>query len=450
VTRARELALPAYLLLCILIGGSSQGIWGNALLQLLAIALLAWAALVLDPPALPVAGRRLLLVMLAALLWIGVQLVPLPPALWTSLPGREFVARGYELLGISAPWLPISLSPYDTITTALTLLPPIALLVALMRLRSWRSDWMLASVLAGAVISIVLGALQVSSHPDPTWYFYERTNFGVAVGAFANANHFATLLLAAIPMATALALQKWRSATEQQGRSLTAVLAIASTVILGTGVLLNGSSAMLVLGPPVVLATALLALRLDQHRLRQAFIAIAVLILASAAAIAVAGKSLPGWGLAASTETRSEYWGKSMQAAQDGLLTGSGIGTFEQTYGRYEDPGLVNRWYVNHAHNDYLELLVEGGIPSLLIVLAFLLWWAGQARQAWSAPDALEQKAAAIASAAILLHSAFDYPLRTAAVGVVLTLCLALLAGARGAAGRPAVDDPRHPRHATL
>jgi hypothetical protein len=61
-----------------------------------------------------------------------------------------------------------------------------------------------------------------------------------------------------------------------------------------------------------------------------------------------------------------------------------------------------------------------------------------------------EQKAAAVASAAILLHSAFDYPLRTAAIMTVMAACLALLAGARGSK-RPAGNDGQQAaRHATL
>ena len=49
MTRVKEAILPAYLFLCLLIGGSAQGIWANALLQLLAIAILAWSAVTSDP-----------------------------------------------------------------------------------------------------------------------------------------------------------------------------------------------------------------------------------------------------------------------------------------------------------------------------------------------------------------------------------------------------------------
>jgi len=56
----------------------------------------------------------------------------------------------------------------------------------------------------------------------------------------------------------------------------------------------------------------------------------------------------------------------------------------------------------------------------------------------------IEQKAASIASAAILLHSLFDFPLRTSAITAALAVCLALLAGARGTISSGDVEKPRH------
>ena len=73
---------------------------------------------------------------------IAIQLVPLPPAIWTALPGRDFVANGYALLGQPLPWLPISLAPYQTIASALWLLPPLAIIAGMLRLGAFRSSWL--------------------------------------------------------------------------------------------------------------------------------------------------------------------------------------------------------------------------------------------------------------------------------------------------------------------
>lgn len=450
MNRAAPLILPAYLLACLLLGGSAQGMWGNAALQLLAIAILAWAALSTEAQPLGRPARHLLLLVGATILLVLAQLIPLPPALWSMLPGRQFVVAGFQQLAIPLPWLPISLSPADTLATAVTLLPPLALLIAMMRLHSWSRSAMFAAVGLGTAVSILLGVLQLSSGGTGAWYFYERTNLGVAVGVFANGNHFATLLMAATPLLAALAASQWRSRRGKQQRSLAMVLAIGGAILLLIGALLNGSSAMLLIGPPVLAASALLAVRLSRLQVRQGLMATGLLLLAGVGVVGFAGKALPGWGTGASIETRVDYWSTSLRAIADQPLTGSGIGTFLPAFRRFEDPARVDRFYVNHAHNDYLELLIEAGLPAAILLLGFFWWWGGRAAEAWRGPGATEEKAAVVASAAILLHSLIDYPLRTAAIAALFAVCLAVLAGARGAEREEGDDEERRARHATL
>lgn len=449
MTQVKQSILPLYVVLCLLIGGSIQGIWANAALQLMAIAILAWAVLTPDPQPLTRAARQLLWLAGLLSLLIIAQLIPLPPAFWTALPGREFVADGFAMIGMPPPWLPLSLAAHDTMSTAMTLLPPLAVLTGMLRLRAWSEGWMLGAIVAGAVVSILLGILQVTSG-DESWYFYRITNLGTAVGAFANANHFATLLLVSIPLLAALAVTGWRSAANKQGRPLTGALAAAAAAVLLLGILVNASSAVLLLGLPVVAGSVLLTLRLPPHRIRRGLAGISLLLAFAGLALVTIGKDFPGWGTTASIETRALFWSKTLQATQDLALTGSGVGTFEQVYRRYEDPGAVDRWFANHAHNDYLEIALEGGLPAIVLLLLFLAWWLKQGRQAWLSPTGTpSQKAAAVASGAVLLHSSFDYPLRTAAIAATMAVCLALLAGAKGAP-RPQSKNRETARHATL
>jgi len=443
MSRLKLAILPTFLFLCLILGGSSRGVVANMVLQVTATLILAWALLSGDPPAMTSAARRLLLIVAAVGLLFVVQLLPLPPAMWTALPGRDFLVRGYALLGMPQPWMPLSLSPYDTMASALTLLPPLALFLAMLRLRSWRAEHMFLGLLGGTGVSILLGILQVRSGVG--WYFYDITNRGVAVGAFANANHFATLLLIAIPVFCAVAVDRWREWEGVESRPLAVVVSAVGLAFLLAGILMCRSAAFLLLGPPVVAATVLMAFRLKPKRMGQGLVAVALLVVLAGSALVFAGDRIPGWGTSASVETRKQYWATSVDAAQGQALTGWGFGAFQQAYRRYEDASAVDRFYVNHAHNDYAEIAVEGGIPALLLVLVFLGWWVAQSWSAWKSPGAmLVQKAASIASAAILMHSFFDFPLRTAAISACLAVCLALLAGARGAAKLREEDRPRH------
>ena len=111
----RIAVIPLYLLLCLVLGGASGGgILVNMLLQLLAIPLILWSLLAHRGSPLPTAGRQLLILLFLAMLLVVAQLVPLPPSIWTDLPGRGWIAEGYRALGLALPWLPLSLAPHAT------------------------------------------------------------------------------------------------------------------------------------------------------------------------------------------------------------------------------------------------------------------------------------------------------------------------------------------------
>ncbi len=95
----RQTVVPAYLFLCLVLGGSAQAIWGNMILQLAGLAILAWA--VAERPGAPMLGpaRHLLWIALAAIAIGLVQLVPLPPAVWINLGPREAIADAIRCSG---------------------------------------------------------------------------------------------------------------------------------------------------------------------------------------------------------------------------------------------------------------------------------------------------------------------------------------------------------------
>lgn len=436
INRLRGAVAPLYLLLCLLLGGSVQGIWVNMLLQLLGIGLLAWAALARGAEPLDRSQKQLVLIILVALLIVVLQLVPLPPNVWQRLGGRGPIIDGYRLLGVPQPWQPLSLTPYDTLTTMFVLIPPLALLAAMWRLGT-RKFWLIIALLAGTLAGILLGALQVGSS-DPAnsrWYLYAFSNFGAATGFFANANHMATLLVVSVPFLAAL-LASVRGGERNVQRESAAIAMIAGTaLVIAIGIILNGSLAGFGLAGPVVLASALLLVKRNSAARLWISIASGALLIAALAALALS--SVGGTGLrssaATSVQSRQEIMKTSAAAASDFMPLGSGIGSFQRVYQLYEDHDRLDvTARVNHAHNDYLEVALETGIPGLAVLLLFLVWWARASWRAWTAPEPNPYaRAAVIASAAILIHSLVDFPLRTAAISACFAMCLGLIAGRR-------------------
>jgi O-antigen ligase len=446
-SRVREAAAPLYLLLCLLLGGSAQGILANMLLQLLGIALLAWSALARPVGPLDRTQKQLLVIIFLGLLIVLLQLAPLPPAVWERLGGREPIAEGFRLLGGALPWQPLSLTPFATLATMFVLIPPLAMLAAMWRLGN-RSSWLVMALLAGTLAGILLGALQVGSS-DPAnsrWYPYAFSNFGSATGFFANANHMAILLVISLPFLTAL-LAGVRSGGRNVQRESAAIAMVAgAALVIAVGIALNGSLAGYGLAVPVIVASALLLVP-RKSRIRFWLTAVsAVLLIGALGALTLSPIGSPGlrWSAATSVQSREAIVKTTAAATADFMPFGSGISSFRQVYKLYEDHDRLDvHAVVNHAHNDYLELALETGVPGILLLLLFLAWWLRASSWAWGAPDADPYaRAAVIASAAILIHSLVDFPLRTAAISTCFALCLGLMARHRRKAA-PSNDGSR-------
>lgn len=437
VSRARALIGPCYLFACVLLGGSAQGVWSNMLLQLAGVAVIAWAAMAKADQPLSRSARQLLLLAAAGILVAAVQLIPLPAALWATLPGRAGVARGFAALGMAVPSEPLSLAPASTLDAILTLIPPLAVFCALACLKAYRPLFLAIAVLGATIAGIGLGALQVASNGAELsgWYLYPETNQGRAVGFFANADHMATLLVIAIPfLAAIVAASKGGS---RQRYLATATVAAGTAVLLLVGIVLNGSLAGYGLAVPVAAASFLILLP-PAMRLRLWVGAGAVLLLIAAVAILQA-KPVTGGAIGAhansAVSSRSEILKTTAAAARSFMPFGSGLGTFRAVYPLYESAATVDSTYVIHAHNDYAELLLELGAAGAVLILLFLAWWAAAVWRVWSSSEARPfVRAAAIASAAILVHSLVDFPLRTAAIAACFAMTLALLADGRGPA----------------
>lgn len=458
--RTRQLLLralaPGYLLLCLVLGGASAaGLTANLLLQLIAIPILC-AAFLVDQDIIAAPASRTLSLLAAALIAVfAIQLLPLPPAIWTALPGREAVSAGFAMLGQPLPWLPLSLAPGNTLASLIWLLPAFAVLLAIIRIGAFRATWIAWTIVAVALVSVALGAVQVAGDAGSPAYFYRITNFGQAVGFFSNANHQATLLLITIPFLAALlgrALDRRVVRREAQAQVL---LIGAAFLIVAVGLLISGSLAGIGLGIPVAAASVMLV------RLRTRTVpvwAAPVLLVLSIGAVALVLSEPFGNNLTSSEAerhpslSRATSFTNTLAATSNYFPAGSGIGSFLDVYRQQENPAKVITIYMNHAHSDWLEVLLETGILGIVVFLLFLLWFLPRAFAIWRRDDHDPfARAATVAVAAVLAHSVVDYPLRTAAIGAVFATCLALMNEPRERvlARRSSRKDAAAARHVT-
>ena len=441
----QALAVGGFLAIAVLLGGSSvAGQTPNAVLQVAAVIAIA-ATLARSNAVARSPGERQLLILAGLFGAVFVlQLIPLPAALWSVLPGRRHVVEGLTALGLPLPWMPLSLAPEKTVQSGLSLLAPFAMIVMIGAFRRPVARAAVLAVLVLMVVSVLLGVAQVAGNGH--LYFYAYTNGGSAVGFFANSNHFATLMCLTLPLAAGL-VARWRGGSDgaRAASRIFAASVLLGIVLLGLlGVTMTKSVAGAALAVLAVVGSAVIVLSGLPRSWRLGFLGGVVLVLIVAAAVALSNGigDLTTTSLGDDDLSRTEMWRVTSAAIREFGAMGAGFGAFPQLFHMFEDPQSVTAVIANHAHNDLLEFVLEAGLPGVAVLLAFLAWFAVRVRAVWLVErrrDPLAQ-GASIAALIVLLHSLVDYPLRTGAIAALFGLCLALLA--RDPSDRTTGDTP--------
>lgn len=364
----------------------------------------------------------------AALLPI-IQLIPLPPVIWSGLPGRDQMILALDLIDQPQGFVPLSLTPDKTWRSFLAIIPPLAVFLGVLVIGSGTRVRLVQAIIAGTIFSILFGAAQLASGTDKL-YLWPTTDAGSMVGFFANRNHLASLCLVSIPFATVLGT----GALRRNGQSqlplwLTAIYIALIAVALGV----IRSRAGVVLFGPVLIASLLAAwIAAGKGRPRPLLLAIAgsATLAMVAVGIFAAGPILERFDEGSAREGRFENWPIVMAAAETYLPLGSGLGSFDAVYRSVEPLEQLDPTFFNQAHNDYLETWLEAGWLGLGLVVAFLVWFGRRSWTAWRSGISTArdlQRASTIAIGALLIHSAADYPLRTVLLATIFALCCSVL-----------------------
>ncbi len=159
VRRTRgDFVLPLFLAIALVLGGGgSPAPVPGLLVQWTALAALIGALWLSQPGDAPL--PRGAIGFAAALLALpAIQLIPLPPALWAALPGREPVVAALALIGETDRWMPLSISPPRTLSSLLALIPPAAALLLAARAGPRTRTAALRTVFAMAIAAALFGA----------------------------------------------------------------------------------------------------------------------------------------------------------------------------------------------------------------------------------------------------------------------------------------------------
>ena len=294
-----------------------------------------------------------------------------------------------------APGRPLSIDPA---ATAWALALGGALVLLLWSARTIMAAGGLRATARGiAWLGLALSAVALVQHgTDPKRLYWLITPVGRSpqpFGPFVNRNDLATWLIMAVPLVAGYAIARVESRRrgDTEGLDLettidATALWLAASVLFMIATLLVAISRSGLIGAGVGVAGLMW---LARRRLPRAGMGWLAAIFASVVAIAATYAS---WSALATRveETlnvglggRREIWDRTWAMASDFWVTGVGVGAYERAMTVYQQQPHV--FYFNHAHNEYLQLLSEGGV--MLAIPAAVALAAG-AWQIWRRVDA--------------------------------------------------------------
>ncbi|HYG98837.1 MAG TPA: O-antigen ligase family protein [Terriglobales bacterium] len=250
----------------------------------------------------------------------------------------------------------------------------------------------------------VFALLQGLTSKDKIYWLLKPAEGGWIYGPYVNKNHYAGLMemLAPIPVVTALV----RRTTAQR------VLLVFAGVVMATTVITSQSRAGMLAFAIEIGVLAIFAFR--RNKGPQFAIAAAVALLALAALLSwLGGLQLFERFLELQDASRSSILRDSIAMVRQEPFWGWGLGTFPLVYPQFRS--FYTNLFVNAAHNDVLQLLIETGFVGLSVATWFVVatfrkavdklnYWSGSYR------DCLTLSAT-VGCTGLLVHSFFDFNL---------------------------------------
>lgn len=416
----------------------------------------------------PIADARWIFFGLAGAFAVGlIQLIPLTQSTLAALsPATDRFLSSYDLTyvvgavgngpngepSLVAPRHALSIGPAATVR-ALALLAGFTLFLAgLTRMMSGALALRVAKGLAfvGVVLALV-GVVQKAVLGDHAFagmkiYGFWKPTYLLTTpfGPYVNKNHFAGWMLMIVPLAFGLLMGAVEESAGAAGRGLRRRLVWLSGPQGGRVLLLIFTILVMMLslvmtrsrsGLGCFLAVALAAVLFSGRRLGSwksgASVGLALALFAVAALVWAGGESPvarftnePG-----SIDLRLRIWRVALALARDFPLFGTGLNTFGIATILYEPPNVGLHY--QEAHNDYVQILAEGGLVLTLIVALTLFAAARSVRSRFRVPEPRAEiywlrVGATLGLLAIALQSGVEFSLQMPGNAAVFTLLLAL------------------------
>lgn len=341
--------------------------------------------------------------LVAAILFVAFQLVPLPPEWLATLTPRTIqllplwsadAASG----GQFGPWGTITLSPEDTRLALATLLGyGLLFITVVQRIESFNDILRLVRwISCSAMIVAAFGIVQYFTSNGKFFWFYEHPYSDTSLqvkGGFSGRNHFAHFLVLGLTSTiTWITLRqanarrsrdKERSRqrlplrTVKQERDTTGTILLLGLITIVFAILASMSRGGTLAMVSAVIVIAIYYARLHLLRSSHLYVGGSIIVLIMLALSVGGNYSAVSQRLESLTSNsidqidsnggRRLIWSANLAAARDGGWLGSGAGTHRFIYSAYMSQPVKTEY--THAENGYLQILTENGPLGILLLL---------------------------------------------------------------------------------
>ncbi len=427
------------LLLWIPVPLGSNRPWAWAILELVVFALTLWWLVGYArgnnhrSPAL-IGAWPALLCMALWLVYVALQLVPLPPELLQFLSpaaARWHADAAWPLQHVAAPLTLDQYATRDGLLKSATYVAFFALSLALLDRRERIAATAYALVISGFAQAMYGGLTALASQPGAD---------SVAHGTFVNRNHFAGYLVMCLSIGLGLLIG---SLTGEKSRSWKQFFRNIIAWILSTKMLLRLALVIMVIALVLsrsrmgnsaffisMLVTGAIGLLLAKRAPRSMVILLSTLVVIDIFIVGAYFGVEKVVERLEKTQLEDERPESTLALAiwKDYPAFGSGLGSFRVVFPRYRDPHLVETY--THAHNDYVEFASEtGAVGIALLGLMVLMSFAVALRAQYVRRDPLMRGisfGAMMGIIALMIHSSVDFNLQIPSNALTFMLVLAL------------------------
>jgi O-antigen ligase len=345
---------------------------------------------------------------------------------------------------VNSKWMPISIYPYATKMELFSILIFIGMFLLITNTPEIRINRIIVVIVSLGFSISLLGIMQkLTGTKKPYWVVESFSEF--PFGPYINRNHFAGYICMVIPLALGLLISRFRSffssrklnfkAAEFQSHLFANLLLVFAIVImiLALFISLSRGGILVFLFSTAAFFIIIVISRLvtgNNKGIKISSFVLSVLIAFSLLIWIGHNTILDRLSDPSSpTSTRISLYLDTLNISSDFPIFGTGFGTFQHIYRKYKT--VDDRFFYEHTHNDYLEVLSDLGLIGFLIVLVGIVLFLRKILLRWVERRDPYAKGITLGGVcgvfAILSHSLVDFNLHIPANALFLSIILGLI-----------------------